>query len=83
MDLEEHLKDVLETAFPGATIQLEGWGPRVGGSIVWEGFDNLDQLDRQRQLRNAIDSNLSEDELNRVSLILTLTHHEKDVLTTR
>lgn len=81
MALINEVRSALVARFPGADIRLKRLrGNHVGGSIVWEGFDRQMQIDRQVQLHKALQSELSDDQRSRVSLIMALTPEEEEVL---
>jgi hypothetical protein len=78
--LEKKLTQALAQRFTGADIKLRQSRPgrRVGGTLVWDGFEGEPQIDRQTQLRRAIDAALPAEEQVQVSFILTLTPDEFD-----
>ena len=84
MAMIDDLKQALRSKFPGAKVALSrvARGERVGGSIIWDGFDGQAQIDRQTRLREAI-SSLPPEQQRQVTFILTLTPHEKDALVSR
>ena len=72
----DQVRDILERSFPGIEQQLEEWDDgRVGGDAVWSGFTDVDHVDRQNMLRNAICSALGED-VTRIGLVLAYTPDE-------
>lgn len=77
----DHLHELLEREFPGSTIELEQASPldKVGGILIWDGFDQMDQFDRQRLLTKRIRDNLKRDEQIRITTILTLTPAENSI----
>jgi acid stress-induced BolA-like protein IbaG/YrbA len=81
MDVET-LTQTLRSAFPGSTAELEPveGTNRIGGFLIWPGFDEMDQLDRQRTLSAALRARLNPDEILGVSTILTLTPDEVAVM---
>jgi hypothetical protein len=82
--LNDKLKRALASRFHGAEVKLTrtGGGTRVGGTLVWNGFQDMAQIDRQVELRRAIDDALSEGEQLQVSFILTVTPAELESITT-
>jgi hypothetical protein len=51
----EHVTKVLESRFPGIDLQIEEMpNGRIMGTAVWGGFADLDQVDRQTKLRDAL-----------------------------
>lgn len=81
MDLIQQLNARFAAAFAGCQPMLtEFAGERVGGTLVWNGFDGLSQLDRQRQLRAVVRELPVESQL-RVTFILSLTSEELAAMT--
>lgn len=80
--LVEKLKQLFESQFSGATADLEVVKPlkKVGGFLVWEGFEGIEQIDRQRQLRHAVRDGLTPEEQARLTTILTVTPAEVAVM---
>lgn len=74
----ERVRSTLEGAFPGAKIDLEQASPsdKIGGTLIWDGFENMEQIDRQRQLAKVIREGLSREDQLRVTAILTFTNAE-------
>jgi acid stress-induced BolA-like protein IbaG/YrbA len=67
--LKAHLSE------PGTRVELEETVPneKVGGLIVWTGFNAMDQIDRQRMVRQVLREQLPPDDVLDVGLIVTLT----------
>lgn len=80
-DLINRLQDVLDKAFPGAEIELEQARPteKVGGVLIWSGFEGMEQIDRQRKLAQVIRDALPREDQVLITLILTLIREEKSV----
>jgi len=80
--LMQRLRQILASAFDGAEVSLRRHQPggRIGGSITWEGFEGKPQIDRQVELRRAINEHLGPEERPRVSFILTLTPAEQSAM---
>jgi len=78
MALINDLRQLLRKEFPGAHIKLQMYKPdkRLGGRLVWEGFDGQMQIDRQVRLHEVVQA-LPLRERAKVSLILTLTPEEE------
>ena len=78
----QHLTDVLQQLFPGSTPELEQFQPltKVGGFLIWDGFEGVEQLDRQRQVHAALRQTLSQVELQQVTTILTATPEEVELM---
>jgi len=81
--LNDKLRRALAARFPGADLKLtrSGHGKRLGGTLVWSGFEDTAQIDRQVELRRAIDDALSDEEQLLVSFILTVTPDELESIT--
>ncbi len=79
MALIDDLRRLLQQSFPGARVKLTRFGDKVGGSLIWSGFDKELQIDRQTRLREVIDQLRHEQQL-KVSFILTLTPAEHSSL---
>lgn len=77
-DVAQRIHDALERAFPGAKIELEQASPssKVGGTLIWDGFENMEQIDRQRRLAEVVRNGLSREDQLRVTAILTFTSAE-------
>jgi len=80
--LIEQLKTLFGRKFPGATAELEQARPlrHVGGFLVWDGFEGVEQLGRQRQLRQVIREARSAEDQAQLTTILTVTLAEVAVM---
>ena len=78
--VKRRLSEALLARFPGASLDLEIWGvgedAQIGGDIAWDGFEDMDQMDRQIALREVVRS-LPPDHVEQVSFIMTFTAEEK------
>ena len=76
--LNQKLKRALASKFRGADVKLTqvNRGKRIGGTLIWQGFEGEAQIDRQVELRRVIDEALPPDEQLQVSFILTVTPDE-------
>lgn len=76
--LNQKLKRALTSGFRGAEVMLTPFnhGKRLGGTLIWTGFEGKPQIDRQVELRRLIDKALPLDERLQVSFILTVTPEE-------
>jgi acid stress-induced BolA-like protein IbaG/YrbA len=75
--LRRKLRTLLEERFPGCAVELESANAnRIGGSIVWPGFDGMAQIDRQNLLWSALREGLSEEDSRVLTLIITLSPAE-------
>lgn len=75
--LRRKLFRVLKAEFPKADISLDQPGTKVSGLIVWQGFEGLEQVDRQSRLWKTLRSSLSRDEQLKISAILTMAPVER------
>lgn len=58
MDVAE-LEAILESKYKGIQIMLESLPDgRITGSVVWAGFAEMDDVERQSEIRNALRSKL-------------------------
>jgi acid stress-induced BolA-like protein IbaG/YrbA len=75
------VRSVLRKAFPEATVDIGSikGSERVSGHIIWTGFDEMDQLERQRRVYRVLREGLKE-EASLVSLVLAYTPDEWAVL---
>ena len=76
--LMERLQHVLTEHFPGSIAELEQANPseKIGGYLIWDGFEDLEQLDRQRRLGQVVRSGLPREDQLRVTTIFTFTPTE-------
>jgi hypothetical protein len=81
-ELIHELTLVLLREFPGSMPELEQAKPlqKVGGYLIWNGFEGIEQIDRQRQLTAAIKRTLPPSEQLRVTTILTVTPEESELM---
>jgi acid stress-induced BolA-like protein IbaG/YrbA len=83
MDLTiKRLRQALEEKFPDAETELERFPgtKKIGGYLIWDGFEGFDQLERQQLLSNALRESLGDDYRSRVTTIFTLTPAENMVM---
>ncbi len=69
------LTDAFKSSFAGAEVNLKTYPPdrRIGGNVVWDGFDDMDFLDRQREIHRVVAAALDEAGQMRTSMILAFT----------
>ena len=81
-NLTTSLKKALSTAFPRSQFRPEvnKADKRIGGVLVWDGFQDIDQIDRQRMVREALDRVIQGDPRRDIAFIITVTHAEMAVL---
>ena len=77
MEIIEQVEALLQERFPGADIMLEPdyYSKRVIGHLIWNGFEDLEQIDRQDLVLSWLRQQLGE-EARRVSTILTYSPNE-------
>ena len=81
-DLQTRLTALLQAEFTSALVDLETYSSaNVGGALVWQGFDSLDQVARQSALWNVLRHRLDKAEQARVAPIITVTPNEWEMLT--
>ena len=74
--MEQRVREILESAFPGIEVNTEVRPDgRIAGSIVWVGFERLDDVDRQNRVRAVLQQELGE-EAKKVGILLTYTPNE-------
>ncbi len=70
------VKQILEDTFTGIQVDLADLpGQRITGSVVWEGFTGHDHVERQQQVRKALQAALGS-EVQQVGILLTYTPNE-------
>jgi len=70
---------MLRQEFPKCEFELERkGGDRVGGFLIWNGFEGLEQIDRQRKVSAVLKQKLSVAERQHVSALLTMTPDEME-----
>lgn len=77
MELVEKVKALLQQRFPGADVILEPdpYSKRVIGHLIWNGFEDLEQIDQQDLVISWLRQQLGA-EARRVSVILTYSSNE-------
>lgn len=76
------LVEILSRRFPGSSPELE-WFPgtlKVGGFLVWDGFEAVSSLRRQQDLTRVLLEELGAAYPTNVTVILTVTHLEAAVI---
>jgi hypothetical protein len=74
--MEQRIIDILQAVFPGMKVQLEIVpGERIWGRVIWAGYADLDDIERQREIRSVLREKLGED-ARQVGLLLTYTPDE-------
>ena len=80
--LRQKVLDLLKSEFSGSEVQLDEpkEDERIFGYLIWDGFAELDQLDRQRQVWNLLRRELDREDQRSVLAILTVTPDELGVM---
>lgn len=53
--MKQQVTYILEQTFPGMNVELnERSGGRLHGTVIWDGFDDKDMVDRQQSVREAL-----------------------------
>ncbi len=80
MKMEQKVIDILQTAFPGIKVEIDVLpGGRISGRVVWEGFAELDQVDRQNIIWDELRQKLGP-EARQVGILLTYTPYELEAM---
>ena len=67
---------ILDRAFQGTDVDLdEASSRRLSGTVIWDGFEDQEQGDRQDLVRNALKEALGA-EVQQVGILLTYTPRE-------
>ena len=77
MEIAERVRQAVVDAFPGCDPRLE-WDDglqKVVGVVLWDDFEKLDHVTRQRKLWSVLKKALGPN-AQQVSLLLTYTPHE-------
>ena len=76
----QEVTDALKAAFPGIEVSIDVLPDgRISGSVVWEGFAGLDQVDRQNKIRTLLRQKLGAD-AQQVGVLLTYTPDELNAM---
>ena len=74
--MEEQVIAALQSAFPGIEVDIETHSDgRVHGHVIWAGFAELDDVDRQTEIRSVLKKKLGPD-AQRVGILLAYTPDE-------
>lgn len=78
--MEQQVTQILQNHFQGMTCDLYQLpGSRVSGRIVWSGFEEQDQADRQHAVREWLKQELGA-EVQQVGVLLTYTPDELEAM---
>ena len=73
------LRPFFDDVFPGVDVHLESLVPgRIGGYLIWEGFDGVHFRERQKRIWKVLRQHLSVNEQERITAILALTPNENN-----
>lgn len=80
-DFSAQVHDALDRRFSGAKIHVSRFseGDRLNGYIIWSGFDEVEQLDRQRRVYAALREELQADAA-KISIILAYSPDEWEAM---
>ena len=80
-DFDRRLKRVLERSFPSARAEVGRFhgAERAHGHLVWDGFRDMDSMDRQDAVWKVLRDELGT-EAQSVSVILTYTPEEMEFM---
>ena len=76
--LRKELKKWLKRQFPGMKVMFDPKRPgyKLGGVVTWKGFKQMEPIDRQSLLRNALRAEFGQKDSGRISLLITSTPAE-------
>lgn len=78
--MEQEVIGVLRDAFPGIEVEIEVRSSgRIFGSVVWAGFADLDQVDRQTKIRSVLREKLGDD-AKQIGILFTYTPDEIEAM---
>jgi hypothetical protein len=77
----QKLKKVLKEEFPSAKLEIKrDWYPaRIGGSIIWRGFNGKDDVERVHRVWRAIRRSMTEAEQKELGFFFTFNPVEHKV----
>jgi hypothetical protein len=77
----ERVIHVLKEEFPGISAEeiRELPSGKVSGSVSWDGFESVDDVDRQQKIHSVLRERLGA-EAQFVGLLLAYTPHELEVM---
>jgi hypothetical protein len=71
------LRKLIAHHFAGGRLELRRLDAgRVSGLLTWDGFDEIEQIERQRAIWRVLRANLTPEEQLRVAAILTMSIEE-------
>jgi len=79
--MDTKVKEIIESEFANAIVTVEQLpGGLFAGSIVWDGFEGSDDVERQQLIRKVLRAHLGV-EAAQVGILLTYTSTELEVMT--
>lgn len=76
-ELAEEIRALIEGHFEGAQADIEPISEhKVGGTVLWNGFDEQRQSDRQQELWDFLRNNLNPRQQMGIATLLTFTQLE-------
>lgn len=78
--IEQRVTRVLESAFKDVDVNLEVMpSGRISGTVIWAGFDKLDDIERQRMIRDLLQRELGPEAVM-VGVLLAYTPDELEAM---
>jgi acid stress-induced BolA-like protein IbaG/YrbA len=77
-DLEQAIEEALAADLPGVEVRFDpypGFG-KLHGAVVWDGFQNQLQMERQRQVWDVLRPVLTDEQRLATGFLLTVTPAE-------
>ncbi len=79
--MEKFLRKLIKTLkqeFPGADTDIEITvpGQKVGGFVIWDGFEDMDSVDRHELMWERLEQRLTKDECRSVNALFAMTTSE-------
>ncbi len=76
--VKERAEQVIAANFPNSlpNLRIIPASGALGGWVLWEGFEDKDQVQRQQELRSVLRENLTKEEQRELTAIFTLTPFE-------
>lgn len=79
-ELQARLEGVFAEELPGCRVMLDSSATRLGGVVLWDGFSDLDQGERQHHIREIIRRHFDHEDQLKISLVVTFTPHEYEII---
>jgi hypothetical protein len=80
--VKSRIDELLTRRFPGSSAELEVYPEthKVGGYLIWDGFEAIEPLDRQRQLHQVLREEIGKNYRSEVTSIFAMTPAEVAVM---